>query len=336
MAPSRPTTPSVRRLEAAAGVLVVMLGAWALPAVRHGRGHAGPLLWLLVGSVAAYGVGRALAWRDGFLDRLLAVGIAGSIAVTWPGVLHAGGGPLRYANANATLASLGAIAAIGAATHAERATDRRGWVGLAGALVVANIVTRSVAGTASLLVAVVLVGLGRVSRWSLVPVLGGLVALTVALGATFAVAVGGDPLGFGERAGLRAELWTAAADLVHDAPVRGIGAGEFAAHNPVSDDEDLGFAHHEYLQVAAELGTVGLVLVLALVVVLLLLVRPVGPYRGSPVLATAAVLVVALHATVDHIWHTPVVVVIAALLCGSAVGASAPARHRRVGPLTHG
>lgn len=298
-------------------VLVLVLAGWVGAFAGGGDGRPGPVLWLLAGMVAAYVAGRMLGRRPGFIERTIAVAVAGAVAITWPGILHAGGAPTGYGNANATLSSLGVLAAMGAALHGGRRADRRCWIVVAAALTVTTLLTASLAGTASLLVALALVGLSVATRSPGFSVMGGLIAVVLVLAVTTAVAFDVDPLGFGQRAGVRAELWTAAADLVDEEPVRGIGPGQFAEHSQVSSDADLRWAHHGYLQAAAEYGLVGLLLVLALAGWAWVGVwRAAGEGCRDAAVVGGSLAIIGLHATVDYVWHVPTLMVLLAVLLG--------------------
>lgn len=281
------------------------------------------MLLLLLGLALATAVGRALAGRAGLVPKLVAVSVAGSIVLTWPGVLSAGGAPLGYANGNATLSSLGLVAAVAAARAERNSALRRGWTALAGLLGALTVATGSVAGVVALAVALGLLGLSAVTRWAAFAVAGGLVAVSLTVGVTTAVALGSDVGGLRERTDIRGELWAAAADLAHDEPVTGIGPGQFADRTPVSSDSDLRWVHNEYLQVAAELGLVGLALLAGLAgwtwATLWATARD-RPARAA--VAAAAVTVVGLHAAVDHVWHLPAVLLAGSLLLGAGTGVS--------------
>lgn len=117
----------------------------------------------------------------------------------------------------------------------------------------------------------------------------------------------------------RGDYWRVAWDMTRDNPLLGASAGSFEAHwlrgRPVSfHARD---AHNLYLETLAELGPLGLVLLLAtLALPLFALVQarrfPLGPAAGG---AFAAYL---LHAGVDWHWEVPAVTV-PALFCGAAL-----------------
>ena len=117
----------------------------------------------------------------------------------------------------------------------------------------------------------------------------------------------------------RKELWGVAVDDYRAHSLLGSGAGSYRrawyAHRDT--EFDVRDAHSLYLQVLAELGPVGLALVIAaLGCPLAAAVR----LRGDPVVvpAVGAYLAFVMHAAVDWDWQLPAVTV-AALGCGAAV-----------------
>ena len=124
--------------------------------------------------------------------------------------------------------------------------------------------------------------------------------------------------------GARTLYWQVALDQYAANPLLGSGAGTFARYwllaLPV--DEVARDAHSVYLEVLAELGPIGLaLLVLALAPPLLAGVRA----RNRPLVAAAAGAYAALllHAALDWDWELPAVT-LAGLLCGAALLAAAP------------
>jgi O-antigen ligase len=318
---------TARQADVAGIGIVAALAAWF--ALGAGDGEVtslpGPALALLAAIVGAAVVGRTLTDRSIPVAGPIAFAVLATFVLTYPGLLSAAGAPTGYANANATLAAVGTLAAVAAARLADPGRARQAWVVAAGALAGVTAATGSVAGTVALAVAAALVAAGRrPDRAPAVPIAGFLlVFMTIAV--TAAVAVGGAD---GVRAGdeVRADLWSAAADLAREEPLWGLGIGAFEAQNPVSDDADLRWAHHEYLEVALEAGAPGLVLVLALAAWVAARLWTAIPQH--PVLATAAVgaaTMVGLHGAVDHVWHRPAPIVLAAALIGAATAAGRPA-----------
>ena len=117
----------------------------------------------------------------------------------------------------------------------------------------------------------------------------------------------------------RSEYWRVAWDLVREAPLLGGGAGSFEAH--WFRERTVAFqardAHNLYLETLAELGPVGLSLLLGTLAVPLLALRnarrfPLGPAAGSALVAYLA------HAGVDWDWEVPAVTV-PAIFCAAVV-----------------
>lgn len=271
---------------------------------------------LLAGMVAAVAIGRRLCAWPGSLTNALATAIAGTFAITYPGLLGAGGAPTGYANSNATLAAVGVLAAVASARRALAGRKRQAWTAVAVALVVATLLTRSTAGIAVLVLAAALLLLAGGVRWPPLVATGGAVVVSFVFGVTVLLAVDGSaPVA--DAAVVRIEMWSAAVDLAREEPVRGLGPGAFEERNPVTQDADLRWVHQEYLELAVELGGVGVVLVVALGLAVLGRLSLAG---GDGTAAAAAVTIVAVHGMVDHVWHSPAVLVVSALLIGDATG----------------
>jgi O-antigen ligase len=279
-----------------------------------------PVVALLLGAAGLVVGARHLAEREpSLVPGAVAMAVAGSLVLGFPALLRAGGAPTGYANSNATLAALGAVAAAAAAAATRPSAARRAWAGLAVVLVVGVAATGSTAAALALAVAAALV-LGSVLLEQLtLAVLGGAIAVSLTLGVTVSIAGGAEPLGLHERAGLRTDLWAGALEEVQEAPLRGTGPGAYAHHLPIGADADHRWAHHGYLQQAAEQGLPGLAWLLALVGWAYLRLW-VGHERAHArtLAGAAAVTAVALHATVDHVLHEAAVPLTLAVLVGWA------------------
>jgi O-Antigen ligase len=164
------------------------------------------------------------------------------------------------------------------------------------------------------------------------------VALVVAgllLGCLAVAAVGG---GVGDAARLVAETRVtlaspdrsgavgAALRVAAEHPLTGTGPGQADLRSEGADGGTriFGYAHNEYAQVAAELGLVGLALLVVLLVALGRLLwsacaagPPVAGWAGV-VAATAAF---AVHSGFDFVWHLPAVVLTVTLLAGAILPA---------------
>ena len=120
----------------------------------------------------------------------------------------------------------------------------------------------------------------------------------------------------------RADYWRVAGSLVRDEPLLGGGAGSFEARwfreRPVAfHARD---AHNLYLETLAELGPVGLALLLATLALPLLALPQARRFAYAPA-AAGGVAAYLVHAGVDWDWEVPAVTV-PALFCAAALLAS--------------
>lgn len=175
--------------------------------------------------------------------------------------------------------------------------------------------------------AVALVGAGiptvitRLSRRGLALIVAALVALA-SITATL------DPPSL--TSSYRSAYWRAAAAETREHPVLGSGAGSYSLvwldHRTV--EATVRDAHSLYAETLAELGPVGVALVLALLCTPLA-VGARRPRTDVNAATTAAFLVFVLHAGIDWDWEMPVVT-LTALGCAAAL----LSRHRTLKPLS--
>jgi O-antigen ligase len=88
------------------------------------------------------------------------------------------------------------------------------------------------------------------------------------------------------------------------------------------------YVHNEYLQVTAELGLVGLVLLAALLVAvarLLWRARATGRAGAAWAGTVPAAAAFAVHSGLDFVWHLPAIVLTVTLLAGAVLPAPDPA-----------
>jgi len=117
----------------------------------------------------------------------------------------------------------------------------------------------------------------------------------------------------------RAAYWRVAAEDVREHPVLGSGAGTFddywSANRPVATN--VHDAHNLYLESLAELGPLGLLLVLG---ILLPPLAALAAVRSDPEIAVAGGAYVAflVHVGLDWDWEMPATV-LAGLACGAAL-----------------
>jgi O-antigen ligase len=118
----------------------------------------------------------------------------------------------------------------------------------------------------------------------------------------------------------RYAYWDVAVQTFAEEPAIGVGAGGFAASwlEKREIDETVRDAHSLPLETAAELGLVGLALLVLLFGGVVAAIVAAG--RADPALAagpTAALAAWAAHAAIDWDWEMPAVTLVAAVLAGS-------------------
>lgn len=301
------------RLVWSTGVLV---GVWILVAVVRGvRASASlaaiapyvyaPLLIVgggLLGVVAVRRLGlRSLA------RVVLVVGVFVALSALLSD--HPGRGAIGYANANAALA-VQLIALAGLLTLVP-SVRRLAWGGVVAGVVAvaANSSAGATAAAVVVLVALVLALVLRGGRRRWPAVLVSLLICGAAVGTLMQLArrvawpdwalVALDPV--------RRALWNTAWSAFRRAETFGFGPGGFAQFAPLARDEDTMSAHSLPLQVAAELGSVGLVLLTLLFLCGLWWAASVALVRASWI-AVAAWTALAAHAFMDHLvefWPVP-------------------------------
>jgi hypothetical protein len=189
--------------------------------------------------------------------------------------------------------------------------------------------------------ALALVGLGaglalaalvaRLRRWPVLVLLGGVLVAGAAGLLASGGGVGGTARTVAEaRANLaspdRTGALHAALRLVAQHPLTGTGPGQADLRWKEYDHgaQLYAYVHNEYLQVTAELGLVGLVLLAVLLVAtarLLWRARPPGRARATWAGVAAATAAFAIHSSFDFVWHLPAVVLTVTLLVGIALPA---------------
>jgi O-antigen ligase/polysaccharide polymerase Wzy-like membrane protein len=222
--------------------------------------------------------------------------------------------PLGYANALGIFDAIGVLLAVGIALALRRPLARAAALLPLLVLVPALLLTSSRGAWVAAAVGFAAMALSsgpRVGRRALA-----FVALGALAAGTAVVVTTGEIAGFVTENRIR--YWKVAWADYRDHPVLGSGSGTFGdywlAHGPGP-----GFtrtAHSLYLQSLAELGPLGLVLVLTVVAVPLLALRG----RRDSVVGAAAAGYVAyvVHAGMDWDWEMPAVT-LAGLFCGAAV-----------------
>ena len=124
----------------------------------------------------------------------------------------------------------------------------------------------------------------------------------------------------------RKPAWKVAIDMARTHPLRGFGAGTY--ESSWLRNRKVGIkivdAHNVYLETLAELGAVGLGLLLVLLLTPLVLVRRVRREPLAPAV-TAAYVAFLVHAVIDWDWEVPAVT-LAGIFCAFALAAAARGR----------
>jgi hypothetical protein len=326
--------PAVRRIDlVGVGILVALFG-WTWWASQQQDADAGPLLWMLLGTAVAAALAR---WATFFHATAPAAAIAIGVAVY---AISTGDVSRPALGAVAPAESAGAMFAAG--TGAAGLVTLRissTWPRLAfGLLTVAlaaltwtsgSLGASVIAGFVVLvLVAYLAIGL-KEPRWVVVwPVLVAILALLGTISYGLVVPVG-DEAFLRPNAELH-ERWSTAVDVASEHPVTGVGVGA-TGQQAVPFADGPGWARHEPLQLAAETGVAGGLLLLALLGWVLTWIAQRG-WRPGSAIAGAVVAGSVAHACFQPIWHAPAVPLVLAALAGTATmrGGEAAWRLERV------
>jgi O-antigen ligase len=239
-------------------------------------------------------------------------------------------GPVGYANGMAILAAMGTLLALGLALASRHRGVRVAFLALIPLFLVTQYLTYSRGAWLALalgLLALLALRIGSLDRRLVIGLCAVVLVAIVAAGIAFARSFGSPTVTPGEGAARlttlsgssRADYWRVARQMVEDEPLLGTGAGSFrrrwyqdrAVPQPARD------AHSLYLETLAELGPVGLVLLLA---ALGLPLAAALSARGEPLVAAALGPYVAAlaHTGQDWDWELPAVFV-PALACAVAL-----------------
>jgi hypothetical protein len=306
--------PAVRRIDVIGIVLLVVFALWVWWAGRTSGGDVGSFVALLLGIAVVAAVAR---WAT-YLHGTAPAAALALVLLVYGWTAGDGGdglGPER-------LGALLTIATGAGAVVTVRASDL--WLRLAGGaatLAAALLTWRTGSFIATLVAAFVvastvalLVLPMRERRW--VIVWPALVAVLVLLGtATYASLGIPTDTGLGSLDQERVEGWRAALDAVSEEPIHGIGRN--VAPPGVEVDEAGGWARHDPLQLTAETGVVGGLLLFGLLWWSIAWVARPGGGPGS-VIAGVVIAGAVTHACLEPTWHTPAVPLSLAVLGGVA------------------
>jgi O-antigen ligase len=316
------------RLDIAGIALVVGTAGWFQLSAANQGADAAPAIALLAVSTVGYVVALA---SGRLLSPLVPVVFMVAAAATALVATSGPRAPLGYENANGIFFVLAAVAAM-----TVWATAPRHVLGVAalsggiffGVIPMVNEVLTATLAFAFVVVVAAAAHLGRMrgavaaSAAAFVVVLLG----TVVLGLTYEGQATRLSSALTER---RLELWHDALVIVGEHPVAGAGFSRFEELSPTArSDRDARWAHNEFLQVGAETGIPGLVLVVSLFVWGFARLA-IGAESMGRALAAAGLAAVGIAASVDYVFHFAAVPITAAVLLGAGVAAEPNSRRRQ-------
>jgi O-antigen ligase len=317
--------------DAVGAGLFASLAGWALVSGwQTGRDASATAALVLAVGAAAFSA-RSLTRRWPMaVPGGLAFAVVVIAALAWPGTIGGLDQAVGGAVGSSATYVIGVSAACLALVRAERSPAQAMFGALAGALSVLPWLAGFRAASVSVMLVVVTTAIvlwkppSARSRWW---VLGSAALASVTLVATVLVAVlAGTAAGGDVVARSRVGLWADALGLARDAPLVGVGPGGFGAASQVAAAQGTETAHHEVLQLSAEIGIVGGVLLVAIIAWAFVWLDGGTARRGAVVAAVTLAALVA-QTTVDATWHTAGVPVALAALVGS--GATAASLERR-------
>jgi hypothetical protein len=275
------------------------------------------------------------------LGRLVAMPGSVPLVLAATGLLAGLAATMSRAGALALVVGLVVLAAL----RGLRATVRTLVGPMAGALVAVMCLLPSMPAASPPRPALALVGLGaglalaamvvRLPRWPALALLGG-----VLLAGSAAIVASGGAAGASAQTVAQARVNLASPDrtgalhaalrLVAQHPLTGTGPGHADLRWKGHDHgtQLYAYVHNEYLQVTADLGLVGLVLLTILLVAIAHLLWRTRPTdRASAIWAgvVAAAAAFAVHSGFDFVWHLPAIVLTLTLLVALVLPAPDPA-----------
>jgi hypothetical protein len=310
--------PGFRTIDRVGVGSIVAFALWVWWSSRATGGEGGPLIVLLlaIGVVAA--LTRWATFFHGTLPPALLVAFVVAHAfITGDGFTGDGA-----AGASAEVAGAVLTVGVGAAALVVLRTGRL-WVRLLGGLAVLGLAVltwRSGSLTATVVAATTLVATAlllvlpmRERRWLVVwPAL---VAVLLLLGTMTYASL---PLSNGDLTDLdpaRVDRWELALEVAGEEPLYGLGRG--TSPGAIAGSGETDWVRHEPLQVTADTGIIGGVLLLLLVWWALAWIARPGGGPGS-IVAGVVVAGSLAHACLAPVWHEPVVPLTLAALAGAA------------------
>jgi O-antigen ligase len=308
--------------------------AWAYITADRLEGDAGHLIALVVAAGAIVILSSAVARVQPTLVSLLIVVSAMALLIVDARSIFSDSplaGPFGYTNATASFFLQASLAALILVVMWQKLSLR---IAASLAVAVLAIVPLFVDSRSAvlLLIAVPAVALGawgrRGSRAAIAIcalLLASGVGVTTFLGATYDSSESSTvhSLATATLSTRRVVLWRDATNIMTDQPVYGVGPSGFAETSRTAiGDADARWAHNEFLQVGAEMGIPGLLLMLALFGWAFWRLWSFPKPGLAAAVGAAGLAVLGLHACIDYIFHFSAVPVAGAALFGSALGAT--------------
>lgn len=322
-------------VDVAGVALSVGAVAWIFAASAIDGGNPLPLAELAIAcGVAVWG---AAAGSRRLHRSVVPISVAALVsAVALANVRDLTGGPLSgpfgYRNATGAFLAIGAVAwvMVGAALGGRRslaaaaipaallgATAMRASVGTTAVVVLVPIAALSLRGPRGARAAVAICGV----------LLGFALLATTWLGIAYRTDAAGRvaSLGLTQR---RLDLWHDAVQILADKPF-GVGPGRFASMSPTAlGDRDAQQAHQEFLERGAELGWIGLALMVAIFAWAFVRLWRTPGADAVTALAAVALAGVGIHASIDYVLHAPAIPLAVAALLGTGITGGSPRANR--------
>jgi O-antigen ligase len=313
-------------LQPPTALILAVLSGWMGVASLESPGTPARGVLLALAAAGTFAVTRLLPRPLNLLVPTSVVAAAAAIVAADP-VDTFGKGPLRgvfgYGNAKGQFFALAALAAVMILVGAANPVVRAIALAASGGFLAVPILSGSLAAAGLALVWGALAALSPPPAGSRAAVAIMLVAFVGAVGGTSLIGASAtEPpravaRALGER---RLDLWRDAGDLIRREPLTGVGAGRFPIESPTAaSDRDTRWTHNGFLEMAAETGLAGGVLLAGVFV--WALASALAPGADRTMAAGAAVVAtLGMHATVDYVLRFPWIVITAAALAGSALG----------------
>lgn len=315
--------------------LAIVLTAWTVLSAQIAGGGAGPIAGLVVACVVVHAIARILGSGHPSIVPTLVVLSAFVIASASLGDTFSReplSGPFGYVNAKAAYFVLAVFAALMLAAAGKAGGVRA----IAGASAVAfalvPIWSRAWTGTLVVLalpvLAFILFRIGG-ARHAILGCVAAFLLVFLATTTLGAIYPGSDRSGSGQVlvrgtvSERRLMLWNEAIRMMMSHPSTGVGPGRFQTESTIAQyDSDARWAHHEFLQMGAEAGLIGLALVLLVFVWGFAGLWAASDDSWMAVLGAGTLAALGIQACMDYVLHFPAIPLVAAALTGSATGAS--------------